>query len=399
MTCYLTDDTDPDDVERGFREGVFTGVKLYPANATTNSAAGVTDYAKIRPVLARMEKIGMRFLMHGEVTDPDVDIFDREAVFVEKRLAPLAERVSGAQIILEHLSSKVGADFVRAHAPQVGGTITPYHLELTAPTGWAGAQPYMYVMPVIKTETDRLALRKAATSGEACYSSAPTGAAPGCRSFRSTASRHLQCAGGDGDLRQGVRGGERAREARGLRLAQRAEHYGLPPNEETITLGAQALGGARGGQGRWGRTSARWSTSAARRCNGRWWRSASIRLGARHADHLAPFGGLGLHEGGELLAEAVPGSEPSSRMCAITRESSGPFAASSASRATTARASSPARRSRPTRTHRSRQGLAPPWSADRATRRPPAPALAERAHLAGIDLRQLAGRRSKNICT
>src|ERR671927_1711333 len=87
MTCYLTDDTDPDDVERGFREGVFTGVKLYPANATTNSAAGVTGYQKIRRVLARMEKIGMRFLMHGEVTDADVDIFDREAVFVETRLA------------------------------------------------------------------------------------------------------------------------------------------------------------------------------------------------------------------------------------------------------------------------------------------------------------------------
>src|SRR5436309_14683026 len=128
MTCYLTDETDPDDVERGFREGVFTGVKLYPANATTYSAAGVTDYEEIRPVLARMEKIGMRFLMHGEVTDPDVDIFDREAVFVEERLAPWLREYPGLKFILEHVSSKIGVEFVRAHAPQVGGTITPYHL-------------------------------------------------------------------------------------------------------------------------------------------------------------------------------------------------------------------------------------------------------------------------------
>src|SRR5256885_6236300 len=98
MTCYLTDETDPDDVERGFREDVFTGVKLYPAHATTNSAAGVTDYARIRRGLARMGKIGMRFLMHGEVTDRDVDIFDRQAGFVEKRLPPRAPAKPEAQI-------------------------------------------------------------------------------------------------------------------------------------------------------------------------------------------------------------------------------------------------------------------------------------------------------------
>jgi dihydroorotase len=168
LTCYLTDDTDPNDVERGFREGVFTGVKLYPANATTYSAAGVTDYNKIKPVLARMEKLGMRFLMHGEDVDPTVDIFDREARFCEKYLGPWTREFPGLKFILEHLSSKDGVDFVRAHAPQVGGTITPYHMELTR-TDWLGwgLKPYMYVMPVIKTEKDRQALRKAATSGEA----------------------------------------------------------------------------------------------------------------------------------------------------------------------------------------------------------------------------------------
>src|SRR5580658_10915832 len=112
MTCYLRDDTDPDDVERGFRDGVFTGVKLYPANATTNSAAGVTDYRNVTRVLTRMEKIGMPFLMHGEEVGPDIDIFDREAVFVDRRLSKWAKEFPGLRMTLEHLSSKDAVDFV-----------------------------------------------------------------------------------------------------------------------------------------------------------------------------------------------------------------------------------------------------------------------------------------------
>ena len=170
MTCYLTDDTDPDDVERGFKDGVFTAVKLYPAHATTNSAAGVTDYKKITRVLERMEKIGMLFLMHGEDVDPEVDIFDREAMFIERYLAKWMRQFPALRFTLEHLSSKDGVDFVRSAVPQVGGTITPYHLVLTR-TDWLGwgLKPYMYCMPVIKTARDRTALRRAATSGEACY--------------------------------------------------------------------------------------------------------------------------------------------------------------------------------------------------------------------------------------
>ena len=170
MTCYLTDDTDPDEVERGFKEGVFTGVKLYPAHATTYSAAGVTDYRNIMPVLERMEKIGMPFLMHGEDVDPEVDIFDREAMFIERYLAKWMRQFPALRFTLEHLSSKDGVDFVRSAVPQVGGTITPYHLVLTR-TDWLGwgLKPYMYCMPVIKTARDRTALRRAATSGEACY--------------------------------------------------------------------------------------------------------------------------------------------------------------------------------------------------------------------------------------
>src|SRR5215475_10118583 len=170
MTCYLTDDTDPDDVERGFREGVFTGVKLYPANATTNSAAGVTDYRKVMRVLERMEKIDMPFLMHGEDVDPEIDIFDRETMFIERYLSKWVKQFPGLRMILEHLSSKDGVDFVKSAAPQLGGTITPCHLILTR-TDWLGwgLKPYMYCMPVIKTAKDRDALRKAATSGAPCY--------------------------------------------------------------------------------------------------------------------------------------------------------------------------------------------------------------------------------------
>ena len=170
MTCYLTDSSDPDDVETGFRERVWTAVKMYPANATTNSAYGVTDFQKIGRVLARMEKIGMTFLIHGEEADPDIDVFDREAVFIERRLQPMTRDFPGLRIVLEHLSSREGVAFVREHAPQMGGTITPYHLMLTR-TDWLGYgnRPYMYCMPVIKRREDRDALRKAATSGASCY--------------------------------------------------------------------------------------------------------------------------------------------------------------------------------------------------------------------------------------
>ena len=170
MTSYLTDDTDPDNIESGLRNKVFTAVKLYPANATTNSAAGVTDFARVRRVFARMEKIGMPLLIHGEEVDPEVDVFDREAVFIERRLTPLLKDFPGLKVVLEHLSSRIAVDFVRAHAPQLGGTITPYHLCLNR-TDWLGSglRPYMYCMPVIKTEKDRRALVEAATSGDACF--------------------------------------------------------------------------------------------------------------------------------------------------------------------------------------------------------------------------------------
>ena len=239
MTCYLTDNTDADDVERGFKEGVFTAVKLYPANATTNSAAGVTDYRKIMPVLERMEKIGMPFLMHGEDVDPEVDIFDREAMFIERYLCKWTKQFPGLRFTLEHLSSKDGVDFVQSVAPQVGCTITPYHMILTR-TDWLGwgLKPYMYCMPVIKTAKDRDALRKAATSGAACYFL-------GTDSAPHPIAKKLSVSGMPGLFNAPVAIETYARvfeEERALDKLEAfaslngARHYRLPPNEERITL-------------------------------------------------------------------------------------------------------------------------------------------------------------------
>lgn len=239
MTCYLTDDTDPDDVERGFKDGVFTAVKLYPANATTNSAAGVTDYAKIERVLARMEKIGMLLLIHCEEVDPAVDVFDREAVFIERRLIPMTKKFPGLKIVFEHISSKIGVDYVRSAAPQLGASVTPYHMQLnrTDWLGW-GNRPYMYCMPVIKTEQDRLAIRQAATSGEECFflgtDSAPhpvarklavVGAA-GLFNSPVCIETYAQIFDEDGKL-------ENLEKFASL---NGPKHYGLPPNSGTITL-------------------------------------------------------------------------------------------------------------------------------------------------------------------
>jgi dihydroorotase len=239
MTCYLTDDTDPDDVERGYREGVLTAVKLYPANATTNSAAGVTDYRKITRVLARMEKIGMPFLMHGEEVAADVDIFDREKAFIERRLARWVKEFPGLRMVLEHLSSKDGADFVKSAAPQVAGTITPYHLNLTR-TDWLGSglKPMMYAMPVIKTAADRTALRKAATSGEPCYflgtDSAPhpfarkiaVTSVPGIFNTPVALATYAKVFEEEGALDK----------LEAFTSLNGPKHYRLPPNEDKITL-------------------------------------------------------------------------------------------------------------------------------------------------------------------
>ncbi|MEO7787724.1 MAG: dihydroorotase [Sphingomicrobium sp.] len=166
MTCYLTDAADPDELARGHAEGVWVAAKLYPANATTNSAHGVTDLATIRPALERMQAIGMPLLIHGEVTDPEVDIFDREAVFIDRVLGGLVRYFPALKIVLEHITTAEAAQFVVDAPATVAATITPQHLHLNRNALFAGGlRPHAYCLPVVKREKHRLAVRAAAVSG------------------------------------------------------------------------------------------------------------------------------------------------------------------------------------------------------------------------------------------
>ncbi len=164
MTCYLTDQTSPDEVARGFDEQVWIAAKLYPAGATTNSASGVTDIRNIYPVLARMEKIGMVLCIHGEVTDPDVDVFDRETVFIDRILTRVVADFPELKIVLEHITTSDAVDFVATG--QVAATVTPQHLVINRNALFTGGlRPHFYCLPVAKREEHRLAVRRAATSG------------------------------------------------------------------------------------------------------------------------------------------------------------------------------------------------------------------------------------------
>src|SRR5208282_4249330 len=166
MTCYLTDTTDPREVARGWEEGVFAAVKLYPAHATTNSALGVTDYHRISPVLERMAQLGMPLLIHGEVTDPDVDVFDREAVFIDRVLDPLRRGLPELRIVLEHITTEEAVACVEASGANLAATITAHHLVINRNAIFAaGIRPHLYCLPIAKREKHRRALRRAATSG------------------------------------------------------------------------------------------------------------------------------------------------------------------------------------------------------------------------------------------
>ena len=167
MTAYLTDDSDPDEIARGHAEGVWIAAKLYPAGATTNSSAGVIDIARISRVLARMEAIGMPLLVHGEVTDPEVDVFDREAVFIDRILLKTIAGFPALKIVFEHITTAQAVDLVMlADFPNLAATITPQHLMLNRNALFdGGLRPHAYCLPVVKREAHRLAVRRAAVSG------------------------------------------------------------------------------------------------------------------------------------------------------------------------------------------------------------------------------------------
>jgi len=239
MTCYLTDETKADDLEQGFREGVFTAAKLYPANATTNSAAGVTDVRRMGRVFERMEKIGMRLLIHGEVTDPDVDVFDREAAFVDQILRRLIRDFPALKIVLEHVTTKEAVDFVMASRANLAATITAHHLVINRSAIFVGGlRPHFYCLPVAKRESHRLALRRAATSGDSRFFLG-TDSAP---HFARDKERDCGCAGiFSAPAALEIYAQVFAEEGALARLEGfAAEHgprfYGLPLNEGHVTL-------------------------------------------------------------------------------------------------------------------------------------------------------------------
>ncbi|WP_296763558.1 dihydroorotase [Sediminimonas sp.] len=170
MTLYLTEDTDPDDVAAAHAEGLIAAVKLYPAGATTNSASGVRDFDRIRPVLERMAEIGCPLCVHGEVTDPGVDIFDREAVFIDRVLDPIRRATPDLRVVMEHITTADGVDYVKSADTGLGATITTHHLVINRNHILAGGiRPHYYCLPVAKREKHRLALRAAATGGDARF--------------------------------------------------------------------------------------------------------------------------------------------------------------------------------------------------------------------------------------
>jgi len=170
MTLYLTDDSDPADIQHAAEQNIIHAVKLYPAGATTNSQSGVTSVDKVMPVLELMSTIGLPLCVHGEVTHSEVDIFDREAVFIETILEPLHRRLPELKIVLEHITTQQGADFVEACADNIAATVTPHHLMINRNHLLVGGiRPHYYCLPVAKRSTHQQALRRAVTSGNRSF--------------------------------------------------------------------------------------------------------------------------------------------------------------------------------------------------------------------------------------
>ncbi len=239
MTLYLTDNTPAAEIERAKKSGIVHGVKLYPAGATTNSDAGVTALEKTYPTLEAMQEIGMPLLVHGEVTAPDVDIFDREQIFIERQLAPLVERFPALCIVFEHITSRAAVDYVTEAPYRIAATITAHHLLMNRNHMLAGGiRPHHYCLPVLKREGDRAALLKAAVSGDPKFFLG-TDSAPHTRSAKESA---CGCAG----IYTAHAAVELYAEAFAAAGAldkleafasfHGADFYGLPRNGDTITL-------------------------------------------------------------------------------------------------------------------------------------------------------------------
>ena len=243
MTLYLTDNMAPSEIDAARASGFVHAVKLYPAGATTNSDAGVTDLKKCAATLARMEKLGLPLLVHGEVTDPAVDVFDREAVFIDRVLVPLLRDFPALKLVLEHITSRDGIDFVTAGGANVAGTLTAHHLLLNRNAIFAGGiRPHHYCLPVLKRETHRRALVAAAISGSPKFFLG-TDSAPHAQSTKEAACGCAGCytANAGIELYAEVFDAENALDKlEAFASFHGADFYGLPRNAGAITLKREA---------------------------------------------------------------------------------------------------------------------------------------------------------------
>jgi dihydroorotase len=239
MTLYLTDNTSADEIVKAKASGLIHGVKLYPAGATTNSDSGVTSLDKCAEALAAMEKVGMPLLVHAEVTDSDIDVFDRELVFIERHMIPLLKKYPALKVVFEHITTKDAADFVALAPANVAATITAHHLLMNRNDMFKGGiQPHHYCLPVLKREVHRVALVKAATSGSAKFflgtDSAPHAkhtkeAACGCAGMY-TARTAMEL------YAEAFESVHALDKLEGFASLNGADFYGLPRNTEQVTL-------------------------------------------------------------------------------------------------------------------------------------------------------------------
>ena len=239
MSLYLTDDTDPAEVEQGHAQGVVSAVKLYPKGATTNSDSGVTDLKKTYPVLESMQKLGMPLLMHGEVTDPAIDIFDREKIFIDQVLTPLRKDFPQLKLVLEHVTTKEGVDYVREAPGPIAGTITAHHLQLDRNDLLVGGiRPHYYCLPIVKRAKHKEALIQAAISGNPRFFLG-TDSAPHSQAAKETA---CGCAGvytahaALGFYLEVFEENQALDKFEAFASFYGADFYGLPRNREQITL-------------------------------------------------------------------------------------------------------------------------------------------------------------------
>ena len=239
MTLYLTDNTSAEEIRKANQSGVVHAVKLYPAGATTNSDAGVTDIRKTHAALEEMQRCGMPLLVHGEVTDIDIDVFDREAVFIEKVLQPLLRDLPNLRVVFEHITTQDAAQFVASAPDHIAATITAHHLLYNRNAMLVGGiRPHYYCLPVLKRETHREALVQAATSGSKKFFLG-TDSAPHAQHTKETACGCAGCYTAHAAIELYAEAFEAAGaldKLEGFASFYGADYYGLPRNTETLTL-------------------------------------------------------------------------------------------------------------------------------------------------------------------